>query len=156
MVSDIVIRVRKEGKMYGGTLHVCALSFRPGPNLTITHIACLSSSVNLPSDPSVLQEVYLPGDSGKKKKNSNITLKKKSLRVAIKINHHGYTGMLHRGGRLFRLQSRFMTWEFMVGNSTRWTLHQDIYCMFPKSTGFSKKPFVTSLNIVSFLSVLDF
>lgn len=64
--------------------------------------------------------------------------------------------MLHRGGRLFRLQSRFMTWEFMVGNSTRWTLHQDIYCMFPKSTGFSKKPFVTSLNIVSFLSVLNF
>lgn len=57
--------------MYGGTLHVCALSFRPGPNLTITHIACLFSSVNLPSDPSVLQEVYLPGDSGKKKKQQH-------------------------------------------------------------------------------------
>lgn len=75
MVNDIVTRVRKEGKMYGGTLHVCALSFRPGPNLMITHIACLFSSVNLPSDPSVLQEVYLPGDSGKTK-TSNITLKK--------------------------------------------------------------------------------
>lgn len=67
MVNDIVTRVRKEGKMNGGTLHVCSLSLRQGPNLMITHIACLFSSVNLPSDPSALQEVYLPGDSEKQK-----------------------------------------------------------------------------------------